>query len=78
MVGTSLVGVVKNGLSQLHGVTSRAQFLVALLRGLGGNLTQSSRLMFAKQVRIRKIKFLKFNLVTRRHVYSGFAQGFGR
>jgi hypothetical protein len=50
VVGTSLIGVVQNGLSQLHGVTSRAQFTVALIRGLGGNLTLPSREAFAKQV----------------------------
>jgi hypothetical protein len=50
VVGTSLVGVVQNGLSQLHGVTSRAHFTVALIRGLGGNLTFPSREAFAKQV----------------------------
>ncbi|KAJ9599678.1 hypothetical protein L9F63_026474, partial [Diploptera punctata] len=50
IVGTSLVGVVENGLSQLHGVTSRAQFTVALLRGLGGNLTLPTREAFAKQL----------------------------
>lgn len=50
VVGTSLVGVVQNGLSQLHGVTSRAHFTVAMIRGLGGNLTLPSREAFAKQV----------------------------
>ena len=50
VIGTSLIGVVENGLSQLHGVTSRAQFTVALLRGLGGNLTLAIREAFAKQV----------------------------
>lgn len=50
VVGTSLVGVVQNGLSQLHGVTSRAHFTVAIIRGLGGNLTLPSREAFAKQV----------------------------
>ncbi|XP_069679211.1 cytoplasmic dynein 2 heavy chain 1 isoform X2 [Periplaneta americana] len=50
VVSTSLVGVVQNGLSQLHNVTSRAHFTVALLRGLGGNLTPDSREAFAKQV----------------------------
>jgi dynein heavy chain 2 len=50
VVDTSLVGVVKNGLSQLCGVTSRAHFTVALIRGLGGNLTLPSREAFAKQV----------------------------
>lgn len=50
VVVMSLVGVVQNGLSQLHGVTSRAHFTVALIRGLGGNLTLPSREAFAKQV----------------------------
>jgi dynein heavy chain 2 len=50
VVDTSLVGIVQNGLSQLHGVTNRAQFTVALIRGLGGNLTLPSREAFAKQV----------------------------
>lgn len=50
VVGTSLVAVVQNGLSQLHGVTSRAHFTVAMIRGLGGNLTLPSREAFAKQV----------------------------
>jgi len=50
MVGTSLVAIVQNGLSQLHGVTSRAHFTVAMIRGLGGNLTLPSREAFAKQV----------------------------
>lgn len=50
VVVMSLVGVVQNGLSQLHGVTSRAHFTVALIRGLGGNLTLPSRKAFAKQV----------------------------
>ncbi|PSN45380.1 Cytoplasmic dynein 2 heavy chain 1 [Blattella germanica] len=50
VVTTSLVGVIQNGLSQLHEVTSRANFTVALIRGLGGNLTLPSREAFAKQV----------------------------
>lgn len=50
VVSTSLVAIVQNGLSQLHGVTSRAHFTVAMIRGLGGNLTLPSREAFAKQV----------------------------
>jgi hypothetical protein len=53
-----------------------ACFIVALFRGLGGNLTQSSRLMFANQVCIWKIKFLKFNLVIRGTFHNDSAQGF--
>uniref|UniRef100_A0A803YLT1 Cytoplasmic dynein 2 heavy chain 1 n=2 Tax=Meleagris gallopavo TaxID=9103 RepID=A0A803YLT1_MELGA len=50
VVETSLVGTVMNGLSHLRGCTDRGQFIVNLLRGLGGNLNMSSRLEFAKQV----------------------------
>ena len=64
MVSTSLVGVVENGLSQLHGVTSRAQFTVALLRGLGGNLTHITREAFAKQVCILNILFTQSGYFT--------------
>ncbi|GLH06946.1 Dynein heavy chain, cytoplasmic, partial [Gryllus bimaculatus] len=47
---TSLIGVVKNGLSQLHGVTCRSHFIVAMITGLGGNLVPASQEAFAKQV----------------------------
>ncbi|XP_070553238.1 cytoplasmic dynein 2 heavy chain 1-like isoform X2 [Ptychodera flava] len=50
MVDTSLVGVVMNGLSHLHGCSNKAQFVVALIRGLGGNLNENSREAFAKEV----------------------------
>lgn len=50
VVSTSVVGTVFNGLSQLIGVSSRPQFCIALIHGLGGNLTQSSRKEFARQV----------------------------
>lgn len=50
MVETSLVGNVLNGLSHFHHVRDRAQFTVCLIRGLGGNLTETSREEFAKQV----------------------------
>ncbi|XP_068082912.1 cytoplasmic dynein 2 heavy chain 1 [Anabrus simplex] len=50
VIPTSLVGVVQNGLSQLYNVTSRSHFTVALIRGLGGNLTPASREAFIKQV----------------------------
>nr|CAD7430090.1 unnamed protein product [Timema monikensis] len=50
VVTTSLVGIVMNGLSQLHGVSTRAHFTVALVQGLGGNLSLASREVFAKQV----------------------------
>ncbi|TRY83670.1 hypothetical protein DNTS_027964 [Danionella cerebrum] len=50
VVDCSLVGTVLNGLSHLRGVRERGQFLVALIRGFGGNLTFKSRQEFAKEV----------------------------
>ncbi|KAK3531386.1 hypothetical protein QTP70_018186, partial [Hemibagrus guttatus] len=50
VVETSLVGAVLNGLSHLRGVTERGEFIVGLIRGLGGNLQLKSRQEFAKQV----------------------------
>ncbi|KAI5098641.1 cytoplasmic dynein 2 heavy chain 1, partial [Silurus meridionalis] len=50
VVETSLVGAVLNGLSHLRGVSERAEFIVGLIRGLGGNLHLKSRQEFAKQV----------------------------
>jgi len=50
VVETSLVGNVLNGLSHFHHVRDRAQFAMCLIRGLGGNLTETSREEFAKQV----------------------------
>lgn len=50
VVETSLVGSVLNGLSHFHRVHDRAQFTMCLIRGLGGNLTETSREEFAKQV----------------------------
>ena len=50
MVDTSLVGVVMNGLSHFYEVRSRTRFSLCLIRGLGGNLTESAREAFAKEV----------------------------
>uniref|UniRef100_A0AAY5E9K0 Cytoplasmic dynein 2 heavy chain 1 n=1 Tax=Electrophorus electricus TaxID=8005 RepID=A0AAY5E9K0_ELEEL len=50
VVETSLVGTVMNGLSHLTGVRERGQFVVGLIRGLGGNLHLKSRQEFAKEV----------------------------
>ena len=50
MVDTSLVGVVMNGLSHFYQVRSRTHFSVCLIRGLGGNLIESAREAFAKEV----------------------------
>lgn len=51
VVETSLVGTVFNGLSHISTVTERGQFIVGLLRGLGGNLNLKTRQEFAKEVR---------------------------
>lgn len=50
VVETSLLGTVFNGLSHLNNVTERGQFIVGLLRGLGGNLNLKTRQEFAKEV----------------------------
>uniref|UniRef100_A0A9J7YQK8 Cytoplasmic dynein 2 heavy chain 1 n=1 Tax=Cyprinus carpio carpio TaxID=630221 RepID=A0A9J7YQK8_CYPCA len=50
VVDTSLVGTVLNGLSHLRGVRERGQFVVGLIRGLGGNLTLRCRQEFAREV----------------------------
>lgn len=51
VVETSLVGTVFNALSHLSAVNERGEFLVGLLRGLGGNLNLKIRQEFAKEVR---------------------------
>jgi dynein heavy chain 2 len=50
VVPWSLVGIVRTGLSQMHGVTSRSHFTCALIRGLGTNLSETSRQAFAEKV----------------------------
>ncbi|KAF3692878.1 Cytoplasmic dynein 2 heavy chain 1 [Channa argus] len=50
VVETTLVGTVFNGLSHLSSVTDRGQFIVGLLRGLGGNLNLKTRQEFAKEL----------------------------
>uniref|UniRef100_H2M4S9 Cytoplasmic dynein 2 heavy chain 1 n=1 Tax=Oryzias latipes TaxID=8090 RepID=H2M4S9_ORYLA len=50
VVETSLVGTVFNALSHLSAVNERGEFLVGLLRGLGGNLNLKTRQEFAKEL----------------------------
>ena len=50
VVETSLVGVVMNGLSHMHGVKVKSEFACSLIRGLGGNLSSSVKTAFAKEV----------------------------
>ena len=50
VVETSLVGVVMNGLSHMHGVKAKAEFACCLIRGLGANLSPTAKAAFAKEV----------------------------
>ncbi|CAM9717799.1 unnamed protein product, partial [Laminaria digitata] len=50
VVDTTLVGTVLNGLVQVAGSTSKADFACGLIRGLGGNLSLVDRTAFAKEV----------------------------
>ncbi len=50
VVETSLVGTVLNGLSHMQGVSNRLEFAVALVRGMGGNLNDSAKETFAREV----------------------------
>ena len=50
VLDTTLVGVAMNGLSHIVGVGSKSEFACALVRGLGGNLSVTSRTAFAKEV----------------------------
>ena len=38
MVDTTKVGLVLNGLSHLNGIARKGEFVLGLIRGLGGNL----------------------------------------
>lgn len=50
VVETTLVGTVMNGLSQIRLATTRQEFICGLIRGLGGNLSPSTRTAMAKEV----------------------------
>ncbi|CAM9392956.1 unnamed protein product, partial [Phaeothamnion confervicola] len=50
IVATTIAGTVGNGLSQLRGADSKAEFALGLIRGLGGNLSASDRNTFARDV----------------------------
>ena len=53
VVETTLVGSVLGGLSHLKGVSSKAEFACALIRGLGGNLNEGSKEALAKEVTMK-------------------------
>ena len=50
VVPTTLVGVILGGLSHLRDVNSRSEFACAVVRGLGGNLSEPSKETLAKEV----------------------------
>ena len=50
VVPTTLVGVILGGLSHLRDVTNRSEFACAVIHGLGGNLSESSKEVLAKEV----------------------------
>ncbi|KAK6637824.1 hypothetical protein RUM44_008246 [Polyplax serrata] len=50
VVPYSTIGLVNSGLSHLENVENRSQLVMALIYGLGANLTLESRAMFAKSV----------------------------
>ncbi|XP_038123892.1 cytoplasmic dynein 2 heavy chain 1 [Cyprinodon tularosa] len=50
VVETSLVGTVLNTLSHLNAVSERGEFIVGLLRGIGGNLNLKTRNELAKEL----------------------------
>ena len=52
VVDTTLVGIVMNGLSHLHKILNTSHFGLCLIRGFGGNLTESMKENFAKEVNI--------------------------
>lgn len=62
VVETSLVGSVLNSLSHLNAVSERGEFIVGLLRGLGGNLNLKTRHELAKEVRTVFFFLLSCNL----------------
>lgn len=50
VVDTTTVGTILNGLSHVAAASTRSEFVVALIRGLGANLGVSSRTAFAKSL----------------------------
>jgi dynein heavy chain 2 len=50
VVETTIIGTVLNGLSHLHGVHDKALFTLSLIRGLGGNLSEKTKDVFAREV----------------------------
>ncbi|TMW62553.1 hypothetical protein Poli38472_005171 [Pythium oligandrum] len=50
VVETTTVGTIMNGLSHVATATTRSEFVVAMIRGLGANLSVASRTSFAKSL----------------------------
>uniref|UniRef100_A0A7M5UV62 Cytoplasmic dynein 2 heavy chain 1 n=1 Tax=Clytia hemisphaerica TaxID=252671 RepID=A0A7M5UV62_9CNID len=50
VVDTTLVGAVLSGLSHMKGVTAKGEFACALMKGLGANLQEESRISLTKEI----------------------------
>lgn len=50
VVDTTVTGLVVNGLTHVHKVQSKTEFVCGLIRGLGGNLTEGKKAELAKVV----------------------------
>ena len=50
VIKTTKVGVAMNGLSHLATVSTKAEFVCALSRGLGANINLDKRMEFAQEV----------------------------
>ena len=50
IIQTTIVGTVMNGLSQIKQCKTKEEFICALIRGLGGNLSLQSRQVLAKEI----------------------------
>ena len=45
-----MVSIVKNALSQMHGVTNASHMAIAMIRGFTGHLSRNASTEFASQV----------------------------
>ena len=76
-VKTTLVGAVLSGLSHLKGVTMKAEFACALLRGMGANLNEALKESLAKEVFVinnPKKTYLHNNLADNNSIDKSFQQ----
>eukprot|EP01135_Chromosphaera_perkinsii_P005308 Nk52_evm1s338 gene=Nk52_evmTU1s338 len=50
VIGTTKIGILKNGISHLNQCSNRLEFLAGLIRGLGGGLDVDDRARFAEEI----------------------------